>query len=75
MKKFVKLSIFAIAITLGLMSCAKQEPKSSEATSQGTTESTTQTYACPMKCEGDKTYASAGKCPKCGMDIEAIAGH
>ena len=27
------------------------------------------TYACPMKCEGDKTYEKAGDCPKCGMDL------
>ena len=27
-------------------------------------------YACPMKCEGDKTYDKAGKCPSCGMDLK-----
>ena len=26
-------------------------------------------FSCPMKCEGDKTYAKAGKCPKCGMNL------
>lgn len=26
-------------------------------------------FACAMKCEGDKTYAEAGQCPKCGMDL------
>ena len=26
-------------------------------------------YQCPMKCEGEKTYAKAGKCPKCEMDM------
>lgn len=30
-------------------------------------------YACPMKCEGDKTYAETGKCPVCDMDLEEIA--
>lgn len=30
-------------------------------------------YACPMKCEGDKTYASADdKCGKCGMDLAEV---
>jgi copper chaperone CopZ len=29
-------------------------------------------YECPMKCEGDKTYAEPGKCPKCGMDMEIV---
>lgn len=27
-------------------------------------------YACPMKCEGDKTYDKSGKCPKCGMNLK-----
>lgn len=27
-------------------------------------------YYCPMKCEGDKTYAKAGKCPKCKMNLK-----
>lgn len=27
------------------------------------------TYACPMKCEGDKTYEKEGKCPKCAMAL------
>ncbi len=30
------------------------------------------TYACPMKCEGEKTYDKAGKCPKCGMNLKEI---
>ena len=29
-------------------------------------------YQCPMKCEGDKTYAEAGKCPVCKMDLKAV---
>jgi len=29
-------------------------------------------YICPMKCEGDKTYDKAGKCPKCGMNLNKI---
>lgn len=30
-------------------------------------------YACPMQCEGDKTYAEAGKCPVCKMNLEEVA--
>ena len=29
-------------------------------------------YQCPMKCEGDKTYAEPGKCPVCGMNLREI---
>lgn len=30
-------------------------------------------YQCPMKCEGDKFYNKAGKCPKCNMNLKAVA--
>ena len=30
------------------------------------------TYACPMKCEGDKVYNEEGKCPKCGMALTKV---
>lgn len=41
-------------------------------TACGTTEAKT-VYQCPMKCEGEaKTYDSAGKCPKCGMDMAVV---
>jgi|JI10StandDraft_1071094.scaffolds.fasta_scaffold11973_4 hypothetical protein len=29
-------------------------------------------YQCPMKCEGDKTYAEAGRCPVCNMDLKEV---
>lgn len=29
-------------------------------------------YQCPMKCEGDKTYDKAGKCPKCNMNLAKV---
>jgi predicted small secreted protein len=29
-------------------------------------------YQCPMKCEGDKVYHEAGKCPKCKMALKKI---
>ena len=28
------------------------------------------TYQCPMKCEGEKTYAEEGSCPECKMDLK-----
>jgi len=31
-------------------------------------------YACPMKCEGDKSYAAEGKCPVCGTTVNRILG-
>ena len=29
-------------------------------------------YQCPMKCEGNKTYNKAGKCPVCGMSLKKM---
>ena len=29
-------------------------------------------YACPMKCEGDKTYDKPGSCPVCKMDLKEV---
>jgi Cu2+-exporting ATPase len=28
-----------------------------------------ETYYCPMHCEGEKTYDKSGDCPVCGMDL------
>ena len=30
----------------------------------------TEKYQCPMKCEGDTAYTTAGQCPVCEMDLE-----
>jgi len=32
-------------------------------------------YACPMRCEGDKTYPTAEKCSKCGMKLQDVESH
>lgn len=32
-------------------------------------------YACPMRCEGEKTYAEAGTCPVCKMDLKEVSMH
>ncbi|MFH1377688.1 MAG: efflux RND transporter periplasmic adaptor subunit [Planctomycetota bacterium] len=29
-------------------------------------------YACPMKCEGDKTYDEPGNCPVCNMKLKPL---
>ena len=30
-------------------------------------------YYCPMKCEGEKTYSKAGKCPECNMKLKPMS--
>lgn len=29
-------------------------------------------YQCPMKCEGDTAYTTAGQCPICEMNLEKV---
>lgn len=48
----------AVVLTLFASSCSNATAKDK--------------YQCPMKCEGEKTYDSAGKCPACGMDMEKV---
>jgi len=45
---------------------------STESTNAGSQQEVVATYACPMKCEGDKTYTSEGECPDCRMDLTLI---
>jgi hypothetical protein len=35
-----------------------------------TNQETVSKYMCPMDCENGKTYADAGKCSLCEMDLE-----
>ena len=30
----------------------------------------TEKYQCPMNCQGDTAYTTAGQCPVCEMDLE-----
>jgi hypothetical protein len=43
-----------------------------QATQKATKESKKEEYACPMKCEGKKTYSKKGKCPACTMDLKLV---
>ncbi|MBL4653217.1 MAG: hypothetical protein JKY53_10200 [Flavobacteriales bacterium] len=50
------------------VSCGEEKPVATEAT----TEEAHAHYQCPMKCEGDKVYETAVKCPKCDMDTKEV---
>ena len=65
--------LFALPLTL-LLACSGNQEKNQEATGKEVTATTAEApkYACPMECEGDKTYAQAGKCPVCKMDLQQI---
>lgn len=75
MNKFSFLALFACSLLFA--ACAQNTKPAESATTPDATQNTTEapaaqaatTYYCPMKCEGDKTYAQPGTCPKCGMDL------
>jgi hypothetical protein len=72
MKKVI--GILAIALLSLTISCKDNRGEKKDEIHNEMSDNHTK-YACPMKCEGDKTYDEAGTCPKCGMDLEAIEAH
>jgi len=65
-------SILFAAIMLFLAACGGNTDKTQKAATEATA-TAEKTYACPMQCEGEKTYAEAGKCPVCKMDLQEVA--
>lgn len=63
--------LFILGITF-LTACSGNKTSVTE-TADSTQVAQTKQYACPMKCEGDKKYDQAGKCPVCKMDLEEVA--
>jgi ssDNA-binding Zn-finger/Zn-ribbon topoisomerase 1 len=72
MKKSVLILSFAfLAIASVSFIACKNNPKATEET-ESTEKIAVAEYQCPMKCEGEKTYAEMGKCPECGMDLKVL---
>ena len=61
-----KILIAVLSIGLFTMSTVKAQEKAKMKVEK--TEKAA--FACPMKCEGEKTYDKAGSCPKCKMDLK-----
>jgi Cu(I)/Ag(I) efflux system membrane fusion protein len=69
MKKMITITVLValVAVTIFAVSgCGKSQET---ATVEKPAEQSAAQYACSMKCEGEKTYASPGKCPVCGMAL------
>jgi len=63
--KLLKTVLLSIFLVLACISCKNEKTN--------TIEQSSVVYQCPMKCEGEKTYAKEGSCPVCNMDIKAIS--
>jgi hypothetical protein len=70
----MKKLFFALAFG-SLVACSENDKKSDQATEMPMMEQMAdqKQYACPMRCEGDKTYEEAGTCPVCKMDLKEVS--
>jgi protein SCO1/2 len=68
MKKIASALVLYVII---LSACNNNDSstKSINSTMVVSTDSTAVKYQCPMKCEGDTAYTTAGQCPVCEMDL------
>lgn len=66
------LKINLIALLILTINFAHGQEKEKAQMKQVQTEKAT--YACPMKCEGEKTYDKPGSCPICKMDLKKVEG-
>jgi Cu2+-exporting ATPase len=75
----MKTTFFALVAALMLFTACGSEKSADDATQQETIEqgdvAGQTTYYCPMKCEGEKTYAEMGSCAVCGMDLVETGSH
>lgn len=69
MKKLIISSILALAV---FASCGNQDRTATPLEVASDTASVK--YHCPMNCQGDTSYTTAGQCPVCKMDLEKIEG-
>jgi hypothetical protein len=71
MLKYFRIpAAMAFATMLMLSACgSKTTDKAVETGAVQDTVQTASVFYCPMKCEGEKTYATDGSCPECGMDL------
>ncbi len=66
--KFLLLAMMALSFSASV-NAQKTKVKAKTKTTQQTA---SKKYECPMKCEGDKTYSKAGKCPVCNMNLKEV---
>ena len=79
--KTISLGFFALLFSMTIMvSCGETKKETKEVAEEEVTKDSEESkelheahgdYQCPMDCEDGKTYAEAGSCPVCKMDLKA----
>ncbi|WP_026994523.1 heavy metal-binding domain-containing protein [Flectobacillus major] len=75
----MKKIVIGMLLATTMMACGGKETAKEETTTvkadstSNVASSDSAAYQCPMKCEGEKTYTQAGKCPTCGMDLAEVS--
>jgi len=67
--------VFFVFAFGALLACSENKESTTEVTESTAVKQVAETkhYACPMHCEGEKTYAEPGKCSVCTMDLKEVA--
>lgn len=75
MKRVVLITGITSVLILGstmFSACGNAENKPNELTEKTGEHAEHTHFQCPMKCENDKFYEEAGKCPVCEMDLKKM---
>ena len=73
MRKLLSMAILAAAI---FVSCNSSNTNNTNTKPLVVaTADATEKFQCPMKCQGDTAYTTAGKCPVCKMDLKKMESH
>lgn len=73
--KYLLIFVFSLAFALAACNESPKPASSTDTEAAKPAEQANAAYACPMKCEDDKTYDKPGKCPVCKMDLVAVSEH
>ena len=72
-----KLALLLFIATTAIAACSDASKTKSENTQVAKTlvvasADAAEKYQCPMKCQGDTAYTTAGQCPVCEMNLEKL---
>jgi len=65
----MKKALLALAFTSLMLIACQNESKEPSKSLVVASDSTNVNYECPMKCQSDTSYTTAGNCPICEMEL------